>query len=128
MRKKVLKLRQQGFSFRKIASILNISKAAAVYNSNPTAWLKQQKEFKHRKRNDLIKEAGGKCSKCGYNKCIAALDFHHIDSKNKSFGISQGMRMGLPYKKLLKETKKCILVCSNCHHEMHENLRQCSSV
>lgn len=36
-----------------------------------------------------IKEArGGKCIKCGYNRCIKALEFHHINPTQKDFTIS----------------------------------------
>lgn len=45
-----------------------------------------------RRRNkiDLVKYKGGKCVKCGYDKCIDALEFHHIDSEDKDFGIGSG--------------------------------------
>ena len=67
-----------------------------------------------------LKEArGGKCIKCGYNKCIKALEFHHLDPSKKDFTISND------YFKLLdavNESKKCILLCSNCHKELHDNI------
>jgi hypothetical protein len=60
---------------------------------------------------------GGKCVKCGYNKCIGALQFHHTDPSKKSFGIAEGyQRFSLA--KLIEEAKKCILVCANCHSEI----------
>lgn len=63
-----------------------------------------------------IEALGGKCSTCGYNKCQAALDFHHKDPNKKNFQISK-------YKKreiLLEELMKCELLCKNCHAEKHE--------
>ena len=67
-----------------------------------------------------IKESrGGKCIRCGYDKCLKALEFHHIDPSKKDFTISND------HFKLLdavEETKKCILICSNCHKEFHDNL------
>ena len=67
-----------------------------------------------------LKEArGGKCIKCGYNKCIKALEFHHLDPSKKDFTISND------YFKLLdavNESKKCILLCSNCNKELHDNM------
>lgn len=67
-----------------------------------------------------IKEAkGGKCIKCGYDRCLKALEFHHIDPSQKDFTISND------HFKLLdavEESKKCILICSNCHKELHDNL------
>ena len=36
-----------------------------------------------------IKEVrGGKCIRCGYNKCLKALEFHHLDPSKKDFTIS----------------------------------------
>ena len=57
---------------------------------------------------------------CGYNKCHASLVFHHLEPEKKSFGI--GDRKFAPFEELLKEADKTILVCSNCHGEVHEGL------
>ena len=73
-----------------------------------------------RKNVALIKEeAGGKCCICGYNKCIAALDFHHLDPNSKEGGVI-GTTASL--EKQREEAKKCILVCANCHREIHAGL------
>lgn len=64
----------------------------------------------------LVEYKGGKCEKCGYSKYIEVLEFHHLDPKNKDFSIS-GKSWSL--EKLKKEVDKCILVCSNCHKEIH---------
>jgi len=66
----------------------------------------------------LVKWKGGACSICGYNKCVAALDFHHKDESQKDFGFG-GSGYGYNIKKLLPEIKKCILICSNCHRALH---------
>lgn len=61
---------------------------------------------------------GGCCSICGYNKCDAALEFHHLDPSEKDFGISaKGHTKS--FDKIKVELDKCILVCSNCHQEIH---------
>ena len=65
-----------------------------------------------------IEYKGGKCEICGYNKCIAALEFHHLDSAEKDFGISaKGYTRS--WEKVKEELNKCILVCANCHRELH---------
>ncbi len=69
-------------------------------------------------RKKLVEEFGGECVKCGYKKYIGALDFHHTDPNGKDFGISS-KGFTLSYEKMLEEAKKCILVCSNCHREIH---------
>jgi hypothetical protein len=75
------------------------------------------------KRRKVLKEKaveykGRKCSKCGYNKCIDALEFHHLDSLQKDFGISE-KGYTRSWEKVKLELDKCILVCSNCHKEIH---------
>jgi hypothetical protein len=68
-------------------------------------------------KEDLVEYKGGKCEICGYKKCIAALEFHHKDSKKKDFSLSSGFTYG--FERAKKEVDKCILVCSNCHRELH---------
>lgn len=68
-----------------------------------------------------IEYKGGKCEKCGYNKCVAALEFHHLNPEEKDFGIgSKGYTRG--WEKVKEELDKCILVCANCHREIHEEI------
>lgn len=75
------------------------------------------------KKKDLIikikNEFGGKCSCCGYNKYLGALEFHHLDPNDKDINISQCSKE----EDMRKEAEKCILLCSNCHREEHERLR-----
>jgi hypothetical protein len=65
----------------------------------------------------LVDAAGGRCQRCGYDKCLAALQFHHLNSEEKSFRISAPGVKSL--QKLKEEIKKCILLCANCHAELH---------
>lgn len=71
----------------------------------------------------LVEEFGGKCKICGYNKCIGNLTFHHLDPSKKEFQISQSGRT-LSIKKLRLEANKCVLLCHNCHGEVHAGLIQ----
>ena len=64
-----------------------------------------------------IKLLGGKCSICGYNRCIDALEFHHKDPSVKEFKL--GSRNTMSWSEYKNEAMKCILVCSNCHKEIH---------
>lgn len=65
-----------------------------------------------------VNHKGGKCSICGYKKCLAALEFHHKNPIEKDFAITR-MRSKSINKELIKELDKCILVCANCHRELH---------
>ena len=68
-------------------------------------------------KKKLVDYKGGKCEICGYDKCIDALDFHHLNPNEKDFGISEyGI---LSFERLKKEVDKCILVCCRCHREIH---------
>jgi len=74
-------------------------------------------------REMSIKYKGGSCVACGYSKCLEALDFHHIDEVKKSFGISaKGYTRS--WKSIQSELDKCILICANCHRELHAGLLQ----
>ena len=68
----------------------------------------------------LIVYKGGKCERCGYNKCNRALEFHHLDPLQKDFGISKHINRNID--DLKAEVDKCILLCSNCHAEVHQEL------
>jgi hypothetical protein len=73
-----------------------------------------------KKKSKLVAAMGGSCTRCGYDKCERALDFHHLQPELKSFGIAR--RLDLSFAALLAEAKKCILVCANCHMEVHAGL------
>jgi hypothetical protein len=75
--------------------------------------------WRRRTKIKLVEYKGGKCIKCGYNTSLRALEFHHINSNEKDFQIS---RVSISYEKLKKETDKCLLVCSNCHCEIHDGI------
>ena len=85
-------------------------------------WAKKmsQRASATRRKNVAIlkEEAGNCCSKCGYNKCIAALEFHHLDPNAKEGGII-GSTASLARQR--EEASKCILVCANCHREIHNS-------
>lgn len=78
------------------------------------------------KRRFILKEKaveykGGCCEKCGYNKSKRALEFHHLDPNEKDFGIAyKGYTRS--WEKVKTELDKCILVCSNCHAEIHDEI------
>ena len=62
-------------------------------------------------------EAGVSCALCGYDRCIRALHFHHVDPSTKSFTVSHG-GVTASIARARGEAAKCILLCSNCHAEV----------
>ena len=77
-------------------------------------------EWRRRKKIELVEYKGGECERCGYKKCIDALEFHHKNPDEKDFTISG---KSWSFERLKKEVDKCILVCSNCHKEIHFELK-----
>lgn len=75
-------------------------------------------EFRRRRKANLNLMCGNKCQICGQNKAITALEFHHIKAKDKSYSLSSGNCHSIEQD--IAETEKCILVCANCHREIHE--------
>lgn len=73
-------------------------------------------------REQMIAHKGGKCERCGYNKCTQALDFHHPDPKIKDAHYAGIATWSID--KAKREVDKCILLCANCHREEHFKLRQ----
>lgn len=71
------------------------------------------------RRNAFIKKLGNCCSKCGYKKNTAALSFHHTDGDEKDFKLTLRECSNNSLETLLKELDKCILLCANCHMELH---------
>lgn len=64
---------------------------------------------------------GGKCIVCGYDRCDAALEAHHLDPSQKKFGLStRGLTRSI--EESLEEASKCVLLCANCHREFHAGL------
>lgn len=53
------------------------------------------------------------CSYCGFKEDPVALHFHHLNKNKKSFSISQ--KMSCSMRVILKEIKKCKVLCANCH-------------
>ena len=66
----------------------------------------------------VVEYKGGKCILCGYKRSIEALDLQHTDSSKKQFGIS-GQGLTRSWKRVKAEADKCVLICANCHRELH---------
>ena len=73
---------------------------------------------RHKIKQELVDYKGGKCEICGYDKCINALEFHHLNPEEKEFALNTA-NYNKSIEKLKKEVDKCILVCANCHRELH---------
>lgn len=74
-------------------------------------------------RQLLVDYKGGICQLCGYKGYPGAFDLHHRGDSKKEFGLSaQGLTRS--WERTKKEADKCILVCANCHREIHGGYTQ----
>ena len=124
LKENILRLRNEGKSYNEIVSILGCSKATVSYHCSDSV-KENFKKYRNINRKKVIVElkeaAGKKCIICGYNRCLSALHFHHINPSQKTENVSS-----INYNKgkyaAIEESKKCILICGNCHCELHEGL------
>jgi hypothetical protein len=79
------------------------------------------RKWRHQALKVLVDAMGGGCRVCGYNKCLSALDFHHVDRSTKEVTVSSLM-VKKGWKNLVLEARKCVLVCCRCHREIHHDL------
>lgn len=118
--------------YLELKSIRSVSKSTGISRDSISKYLDQNKgkrdtvssknknvvDWRIRTKQKLVEYKGGKCSNCGYDKCLAAMEFHHIDPNEKDFTISG---KSWSFERLKKEVDKCILVCNRCHTEIHYN-------
>ena len=71
-------------------------------------------------KSSCVEYKGGKCQSCGYTKCNRALAFHHIDPSKKLFEVNSNKMFAVSWQRVKDELDKCILLCSNCHAELHD--------
>lgn len=80
-------------------------------------YMKKQYQQKKIEIQDLKAEL--RCAKCGYNKCGAALDFHHINPEDKDDTVARMLSNNYSLERVQNEIKKCVVLCANCHREFH---------
>lgn len=100
---------------------MSVSPRMKRFRANPASYrnnLAHVDRLRKRRMAALIEAKGGKCERCGYNRCSAALEFHHRDPSQKRFALSLP-RMTAKWESILLEALKCDLLCANCHREEH---------
>lgn len=94
---------KKGTYYRYICKMCDKERILGIQNTQKQKWV----DYK-----------GGKCQKCGYNKCLAALEFHHRDPLQKKFALSGYRLTKSRESEIIEELEKCDLLCSNCHREV----------
>lgn len=79
------------------------------------------KRCQRRNKQTIVDLFGGKCMICGYNQCTDALEFHHTNPSEKEYAPSYLIN-SRSVEQAMKELSKCVMLCSNCHREVHADL------
>lgn len=132
---KMIKLYEEKKSCLKVAKILGVSKSTVLkyIDTKNTQTKLERKEnnvkqviyWRIKVKKKLVEYKGGKCERCGYDRCIDSLEFHHLDPNEKDFTIGG---KSFSFERLRIESDKCILICSNCHKEIHFEERKKKNV
>lgn len=97
------------------------SNKKSQYKRNPKSNIEAVSKRRRKLKEMSLEYMGSKCKICGYNKCVAALEFHHLDPTKKDFGIATSGTTK-SWERIKKELDKCICVCANCHREIHNGV------
>jgi len=81
------------------------------------------KKWRRNTKQRMIDAMGKKCQICGYNRCNAVMEFHHLDPNQKEFSFGERTRANcISWATTVNELKKCILLCNRCHGEVHDGI------
>lgn len=99
---------------------------ATISNTNKTYCKKCKVEQTHKRREQLKHQCyeylGNKCYNCG--KHFDLYDIHHINPETKSYSICSMLNRCVSFNKIKLELDKCILLCGNCHAEIHQKINE----
>jgi len=84
------------------------------------------KLWRQQTKKRIVKAFGGSCGICGYSRCNDSLALHHINPEEKDFSLGAIRANACSWAKIVVELRKCILVCHNCHSEIHAGLSHVS--
>lgn len=87
-----------------------------------TKYSDRVKKWRKNCKARIIESMGGSCVICGYKKCNSALALHHLDPSQKDFGFAGIRANPKAWTTIVKELKKCVLLCHNCHYEVHDGI------
>ena len=104
-----------------------MAKEKRTYASRRLYNIRKTAERRRRLKVMVVEYLGGKCIRCGYNKCVAALEAHHRDPATKSFALAlSGLTKS--WARIKAEADKCDLLCANCHREKHDEEHKANTI
>ena len=80
------------------------------------------KRLRKRYKQLMIESMGGECQICGYKKCSSVLTFHHLDPSTKELQFGVIVKRFVSWARIVRELRKCVLLCHNCHSEVHAGM------
>ncbi len=89
------------------------SECKSCFNSRSTVKMRENKAW-------IVDVLGGGCIRCGYSACLHALDVHHADPEVKDDNFRRMSAWSRD--RILKEISTCVLLCKNCHTELHAGI------
>lgn len=81
------------------------------------------KDWRRNTKQRIVDSFGGKCGCCMYSICQEALELHHLNPIEKKFGFGSIRANPKSWEKVVDELKKCVMLCANCHREVHAGVR-----
>lgn len=110
--------------YKRIAKIVGCCPSNVEYHLKPST--QRLTHLRASKNRQIVKDClkrmfGGKCVRCGYDKCLSSLHFHHLPQFKKVAGVSALLNLK-GREAVITEAKKCILICANCHGELHQGM------
>lgn len=128
MKEEILKIKAEHpeLGYKAIAKIVNCAPNTVRYHLDKKVqsyYLIRRSKNRRSSLTKLKEMFGGKCQSCGYNKCLDALCFHHVNPSEKEGSINFFLHKK-SWQEAVDEAKKCQLLCSNCHCEEHYRQRQ----
>jgi len=78
------------------------------------------KRWRKNTKDRMVAAMGGCCQICGYNKSTSALEFHHVNPDEKENAFGEFRANNKRWLLLIEELRKCVMLCSNCHKEIHD--------
>ena len=102
-----------------------VKESAQKWRKDNREQINEREKSEYKKKKQFINnyKLSKGCSICGYNKCAAALDFHH-EGDNKKFSIGEAPSNHIDLERIKKEMDKCNVMCCCCHRELHDKERK----
>jgi 5-methylcytosine-specific restriction endonuclease McrA len=103
---------------------LHKDKSSEVYKEYCKRRVERVKRWRNNSKQKVVDMMGGCCQICGYKKTTDALELHHVDPSKKEMSFGKWRANPKSLETIKEELKKCILLCANCHREVHAGVTE----